>query len=611
MLSRQIGKIIRGNATPFQLFSACILGCMLAFLPGLSQAPGSIVILTFALIVLNANLPLAVLIAVVAKLAAIALTPASFAVGRFLLDGPTSGLFQSAINAPVLALCGLEYYTVTGGLCMGCIFGVVAGFLIVRALTALRKKMAALEEGSETFKKLSSSPVTKILTWVFLGGDAKKGSWNDVMQKKMGLPVRPLGIVFVVLAGLVIFLVVQFGRGPIMTAALQDGLEKANGATVDIAKAEVDFKEGKMTLSGLAIADANNLDFDLLRAATLEADIGTASILSKRMKLDRVVINNAGHNVKRETTAYRVGPPPAVSPPPPAKEDSDSKTLDDYLEEAKVWKERLAKLKEWMEKLSGPEGEDGEAQPPSPTDGEAFEDWLARQIEIAGYDGVRAEHLLTAAPAFTVGELVINGLSTAELQDETIDLNALNLSTHPWLVPGDKSINVKSSKGTLAANIQLGGTASTNAANIFAFHYNGLPTDKVAAGLKLGGEQALSGGTMDVSANGSWKNEGGLVVDLPLQVHLKDVDVTIPGGNSTKVAALNIPIGIEGPLDNPRIKVESKAFADVVKQAALAKGKQLLQDKAGKELEKVLGDKVKLPGGASGLLNNFLGGGKK
>lgn len=116
---------------------------------------------------------------------------------------------------------------------------------------------------------------------------------------------------------------------------------------------------------------------------------------------------------------------------------------------------------------------------------------------------------------------------------------------------------------------------------------------------------------MDVVANGSWKNEGGLVVDLPLQVRLKDVDVTIPGGNSTKVAALDIPIGIEGPLDNPRIKVESKAFANVVKQAALEKGKQLLQEKAGKEIEKALGDKIKLPGGAKGLLNNFLGGGKK
>lgn len=615
MISRQIGKIIRGNATPFQLFSACILGSMLAFMPGFGQAPGAILILIFALIVLNANLTMALLVGIVAKLAAIALTPASFAVGRFLLDGPTSGLLQTAINAPVLALCGLEYYTVTGGLLMGLLFGIVSGFALVRALTSLRKKMASLEEGSEMFKKLSGSTWSKLLTWIVLGGDAKKGSWDDVMQKKVEFPVRPLGIAFVVLAGLLIFLVVQFGKGPIMTAALQDGLEKANGATVDIGNAEMDFKENKLTLTGLAIADAANLDFDSLRAAKLEADIGTASLLSKRLKLDRVVISNADHQIKRDTRAYRVGPLPEVSEPPPAKDDGAGKTMDDYLNDAKVWKERLAKAKEWFEKISGPKDEDGNSQPPAPENKEAFEEWLARQIEIAGYNGVRAEHLLTAAPTFTIGELIIDNLKTAQLPDETIDIQAINLSTHPWLVNEEKSIVIKSSKDTVGATIQLGGRGTTNSGNAFNFHYRGLPTDQVAGSLKLGGEQALSGGTMDIVSNGSWRDANGLVVDLPLQVQLNNVNVTLPGGAGKQaIESLTIPIGIEGPMDNPRIKVESKAFAEIIKQAALAKGKQFLKDKAGKELEKVLGDKAKLPGGlgekAGGLLNNFLGGKK-
>lgn len=605
MISRQIGKIVRGNATPFHIFSACILGSMVAFLPGFSQAPGMFVVLFFALAILNANLPMAVLVGLIAKLAAIALTPASFSVGRFLLDGPTSGLFQSAVNAPFLALCGLEYYTVTGGLMMGIIFGAVAGFVVVRMLTALRKKMAAMEEGSETFKKLSASKTSRILTWIVLGPDAKKGSWEDVLQKKMGMPVRPLGIALVALLAVLIFVVVQFGKGPILTAALQDGLEKANGATVDLKEAEMDFGEGKLTISGLAVADASNLDFDILRAATLEADIGTASILSKRMKLDRVVISNADHEVKRDTRAYRVGPPPKVSEPPPAK-DGEGKTIDDYINDAKVWKERLAKVKEWIEKMSGPEDEEGGTGAPSPEDKESYEDWLNKQIQTAGYHGVRAEHLLTAAPTFTVGELVIDKLRAPQLPGETIDINAKNLSTHPWLLKEEKSIVIKSSKDTVGATIQLGGS-STNA---FSFHYRGLPTDQVAGSLKLGGEQALSGGTVDIVTQGSWRNAGGLVVDLPLQVRLNNVDLSLPGVGKQKVASLDIPIGIEGPLDNPRIKVESQAFAGAVKDAALAQGKQLLQERAGAELEKALGDK-KLPGEAGNLLKGLLGGGKK
>ena len=609
MISRKIGKILRGNATPFQIFSACILGSMVAFLPGLTQAPGMFLILFFALAILNANLTMALLVGLIAKLAAIALTPASFAVGRFLLDGPTSGLFQSAINAPVLALCGLEYYTVSGGLLMGLVFGAVAGFVVVRMLTAMRKKMAALEEGSEMFKKLSASKTSRLLTWIFLGPDAKKGSWDDLLQKKMGMPVRPLGIAFVGLLAVLVFLLVQFGKGPILTAALQDGLEKANGATVDLKEAKMDLGEGKLTISGLAVADASNLDFDILRAVNLEADIGAASILSKRMKLDRVVISNADHEVKRDTRAYRVGPPPVISEPPPAK-DPDSKTIDDYINDAKIWKERLAKVKEWMEKISGPEDEKGGSQAPSPENKEAFEEWLRQQVAVAGYNGVRAEHLLTAAPTFAIGELVIDKLKSSQFPDETIDINAKNLSTHPWLLKEEKSIVIKSSKDTIGATIQLGGGPSTTGTNAFSFHFRGLPTDQVAGSLKLGGEQAISGGTVDIVSQGNWRHSGGLVVDLPLQVRLNNVDLTIPGAGKQKVASLDIPIGIEGPLDNPRIKVESKAFANAVKDAAIDKGKQMLQEKAGEQLNKVLGDK-KLPGEAGNLLKGFLGGKKR
>lgn len=611
MISRQIGKIIRGNATPFQLFSACVLGSMLAFLPGFGQAPGAILILIFALIVLNANLTLAVLVGTVAKIAAIVLTPASFAVGRILLDGPTSGLFQSAINAPVLALCGFEYYTVSGGLFIGALFGIVAGFGIGRILVALRKTMASLEECSELFKKISGSRTTRLISWIVLGPDAKKGSWNDVMQKKVGLPVRPLGIVFVAIACALLFLVVQFGKGPIMTAALQAGLEKANGATVDIGNAQIDFKENKLTITGLAIADASNLDFDLLRAATVEADISTASLLSKRMKLDRVVISNAEHNVKRDTLAYRIGPPPEVSPAPPTTDEGEGKTIDDYLKNAKIWKERLAKAKELLDKISGPKDEEGKAQAPAPENKEAFEDWLKGQINVSGYNSVRAEHLLTGTPRFMIGELIIDQLKTPMLPDKTIDFMARNLSTHPWLVSEEKSIVIRSSKNTVGFNLQLGSGGAANSSNAFEFHYRGLPTDQITGSLNLGGEQLLGGGTMDIVAKGSWKHDKGVVIDLPLSVQLNNATISLPG-NAGKhpIDSLTIAVGIAGPLDNPRIRVDSKAFAEAVKQAALATGTQFIRDRAGKELEKVLGDKIKLPGRAGGLFNKILGGKK-
>ncbi len=605
MITRKLGKLLRGNATPFQLFSACILGSMLGFMPGMTQASGLIVVLTFALLVLNANIGLALLFFGITKLASLALMPVSFKAGQFLLDGPTRGLFQGFINAPVLALFGFEYYATTGGLLIGTVVGIIAGFAVVKAITGFRKKMVSLEETSEAFKKFTSTGWAKFGTWLFLGSGVKKDSYADLLNKKMGLPVRPMGIVLVLLLAVAGWGAVQMGKGPIMTKALKDGLAQANGATVDLENAEFDFKENRLTITGLAIADATALDTDILRAAKLEADVGAADLLRKRLRLDRLVISDASHGEKRSTPGKHIGNPPKISEPPPAKE-GDAKTMDDYLSQAKEWKAKLAKLKEWMEKLSGPKKEGEGAEAPK---GETLEERLRRQVEQLGYANVRADHLLTKSPLFIIGELLAEKVRVVQLPDETLDIKARNLSTHPWLVAEDKDIVITSSKDSVGARILLGGSTTNTAGNAFDFHYRGLATDAVASGIKFGGKTPISGGTMDIFAKGTWKNEGGMVVDLPLAVTLKNAKITVPGGGETTLESLNIPIGIEGPLDNPRIKVESKAFANVLAQAGMQKAKDLIKDKAGAEIEKALGGK--LPGGAKSLLDGFLGGKKK
>src|SRR5688572_11570088 len=110
--TRKIGKILRGKATPLQVILASLLGGMLGFVPGFFlpgdlgggflQAPGLLLTLLFLALILNANLGVFGLVTLVAKLLSLALLPASFEVGRALLDGPTRGLFQAIVNAPVL-----------------------------------------------------------------------------------------------------------------------------------------------------------------------------------------------------------------------------------------------------------------------------------------------------------------------------------------------------------------------------------------------------------------------------------------------------------------------------------------------------------------------------
>ena len=191
MITRKIGKILRGQATPLQIMLACILGAMMGFVPGFLNGPGLMVSLFLLLVVLNANLGLAILIGALAKAVSFPLLPVSFVTGRVLLDGPTQGLFKSIINAPVLALFGMDHYATTGGMVVGLIFGIISGITIVKMVSRFRSTMAGLEESSAAFQKLTSTRWARTLTWIFLGGGRGKATYSDMLTKKMGNPTFP------------------------------------------------------------------------------------------------------------------------------------------------------------------------------------------------------------------------------------------------------------------------------------------------------------------------------------------------------------------------------------------------------------------------------------
>ena len=596
-LTRQIGKVLRGNSTPFQLMLACILGSLLGFVPGLQQAPGLLLALIFVLIILNANLALGALTGILAKLISMPLIPISYKVGKILLDGPLQGFFKSFVNAPVFAFFGFEYYAVVGGQLVGLVFGIIVGVMVTKGMTSFRRKMADLEKNSEKYKKFSSNFFVKALAWIFLGGGDKKKSWDDFLQKKIGNPIRPLGVVFVILCVGLLYCLSLFVKGPILTAALRSGLERANGATVDVKNAEVDFKENRLTVTGLAVADPTNLKINLIEADKLEADIDASDLLRKRIRLDKVHVVDATHGNERRVPGIHIGPPPKVSNPPPAK-DPNQKTIDDYIKEAAEWKEKLAKLKEWVEKASGTK--EGIEEKVSKLPGKDKK----QEAEKPDYYFDRALHLLEESPTFTVGELLAEKVNVPFLKDETIDIKCMNLSSHPKLVKEDKDIVITSSKDTFGGRIFLGGPSGKEEDVYgFTFHYNDLPADEALGGIKLGGSQPIQGGTIDIKTDGGWENQNGeMFVDLPVTVTLTGATINIPELGKSQLDTLALPVNINGPLDNPRVKVDTKAFTDVLLEA----GKGVLKNKINSEIQKQIGDNV-----PKGLLDGLLQGSKE
>ena len=628
MFIRKIGSILRGKATPFQIIAAAILDAMIGFVPGFLNGPGVTIFLLLVLVILNANLAVAGLVGLGSKLLCYLLLPASFHLGRFLMDGPLESLFRWLVNTPVLALFGFDHYATTGGLIIGAIVGLVAGLILVSAVNRFRRKMADVQEHSERYKKFAGKFWVKALTWILIGGGHGKKTYAQLMEKRVGNPIRPLGAALAVLTVVFVIIGYQFLSGPIVTMGLQRGLEQANGATVDLDSAELDLAAGKLRIVGLAMADPNALDTNLLAADELEADIAAKDLLRKRITFDRIVMREATSGSKRVRPGVLVndGPQPADEP----ETTEGEKTIDDYMQQAEQWKKRLAQIRDWLERMSGP-----------PDDDESWSERVKRRAEELGYGRVIAEHLIDGWPTLTILELEADGVRAVQLDGEVLDIRAKNLSTHPGLLAGPPEISVTSRSEKLAAAVKFGELAKAIAGqaaaeNAFAFKYVGLPVEALEDSLQFGGDPLLRDGTIDINLAGSWAQKGVGYIDMPLQVTLHDTTIALPGTKPAPIREMMIPIGLRGPMDNPAIFLDDQLLADALLQAGateLANRAQAEADKlAGKATEELreklgeqLGDKAgeiigedmlddatkDLGEGVGDALKGLLGGDKK
>ncbi|MFG0284861.1 MAG: hypothetical protein ACF8R7_10610 [Phycisphaerales bacterium JB039] len=610
MLSRKIGKLIRGKVTPAQIAMACVLGAMLGFVPSLRTSPGLVLALTALVLVLNANLFIAAVIAGGAKLLSLLIMPVQFEVGRLVLDGPLSGLMGALINAPVLAWFGFEYYTTTGGIVLGLLVGVLCAAALVAALTQLRRRLSKLETGSERFQKITAKKWVRALLWILVG--KRKKSYEELLAKRVGLPIRPLGVVAAVLMVGLVWIGALFLSEPLITSGLQRGLEQANGATVDIGSATVDLSEGRMVVTGLAMADPENLSTDIFRAATVEAKISTSDLLRKRMAIDTLVAADASTGKQRRTPGQLIGPKKKPPAPKPAEE---GKPIDEYLKEAEKWKDRLEQARKWLEELSRKkdeaEPEAGPGAPPAERR-ETLRERLAREIAEKGYARVAAAHLIEGAPTLLVRDTRVEGMTAEQAPGEVFDVRAQNVSTQPWLVEQPPRVSVASRSGAYEAEVVLGSAMSAQQSSTLKLARRGIPGDDVGRAIASGsgsGAAPLAGGTVDALIEGAFRPEW---IDLPLNVTVRNSTITIPGAGSAQVEQLALPIGVVGPMNAPSIDIDSEAWSKALAQAGASQLANQLKGEAQKEIDKAtekvtdeIGDK------ARDALGGLLGGKKK
>ncbi len=602
---RKLAKLLRGEATPFQLFMACLLGGMLAYIPSPLNAPALFISIIFLLIILNANLFLSALVGGIVKLIALASAPFAFEFGKYLIDGPLQPQFRTFINSPFFAYFGFDYYVIPGGLILGAGFGIVFGWLMLKLILGFRKKIAGLEENSEKYKEWIEKRWVKFTTKLVFGGRNPKKSYNDILQKKIGNPIRILGVVFVALFALVVYASNQLLTRSIVSAVVQDSLERVNGATVDLEYADINWKSGKVEIVNLAMADPEKLTTDLLRTEKVEADLNIQELLRKHVVVDKMTLRGATHGQKRTRPAGLIRKEPWITPPDidPYKDAADVDKIDEYIDKYEVWRERLAQFREWLEYFSG----DDEAA----RDSKSLEEWLEEEVREKGYNEVRAEHLIAEAPSLWIRELSAEKVRTEginELNDETIDIRGKHLSTHPKILGLSPSLEMVSSGKTFEFILNLGGVAAKedeSKENAIAMAFRGFPAEKAFRKLKRKGEMIVQGGTIDFEGIGIWMPEKHGSIEFPLTLTLRKPNIEI-GGKLRELEELVFPVEIYGVLDRPRIRVDGKALQASILKAGQREAVRLATDEGKKFLQEELGDEY---GGALGdAVGNWLGG---
>jgi len=583
MLTRRLGSILRGRATRLQVMLACTLGGALGFVPGFflpsdlaggfAQAPGLILLLLSVALIANVNLAVFSLTTVVAKLLSLPLLAVSYTVGTWLLDGPLQGLFGWLCNFPVTAWFGLEHYATSGGLVLGVLFGGALGWLINRVLRGFRAHMVGVESSSERYRKMAGRWWVKLLAWAFLGSGKGKKTWQEVAeQASKDRPFRLLGVGLALLLCIGALAFQRWLSTPLLTRGLQSALAAGNGATVDLQAASVHLGSGVVQIEGLAVADRGRLDRDLVAADELTMSIDISQLLRRRFVIDSVKAVGARAGTRRDSPGVLL--PGAEPEPEPQPAPSDVPTIEDYLEEYQLWKQRLAQVRKWVEVVF----EEDPIEAPS-----AEEEARDRQerIEIAGFAGVVAEHLLVKAPRVLIRKIDIEGMTWSHGDaTDLLTLRLRNVSSAPELTDAPSTVSLGTASGKFA--LHFAGPDAEQAGIGVALSCHGIAVDRLFSILRISGQSPLRGGTLDLECGGrlSRSDGGAMTVDLPFSATLHDTTITAPGG-STRLDELVLPAELYGDVTRPSIRFDGKALRHALVTIGKRELAQLIEQHSG------------------------------
>lgn len=559
-------RIIFSPSTPAQLILVSLLGFIFGFIPGFGYSPFLFVGVILLVLLLRVNIGLFVILAFIAKLLSYPLEVVSFNAGRFLVDGFTQPIFKAAVNTPVLAYAGFEYYLVTGALFVAIVLGLIFGFIIAKIYKKFISKLANVQAGSELYQKMTNKLSVKIASKIIFGKNISKVDWQKIQSRKFRQPIRIWGLALVILAVVGLAFAPSILEIAMVSNIIKQQLTKANGATVDYDSLKLDLGDAKLQINGLGAADPKNLDKDRFYASNISASLDISGLLVKQIALKDVVVDGVSLDKQRTSKGELYSNPEQANI---VDSKDNTQTADEFMKyagdkfqqvnindinkEATKTADTAKSIKQAVEVLA-------KFRPASSEDtsDEKQKAVVKQEAEVYGYADVKNDTLRDKAPEFTIYNMDIKNYVNDGV---TYEAKVMNLSTAPEILAKPTSIDVKSvSNNDLDVKVVISNQPKVD--NTVSFDFKNLAGDALK-GLTVKGA-GINADSLDVLGNGKWHfaSVNNVGFNIPLNLNLNNVAISF-GKVKQKLSTLSLKAILSGDLNNVGFAIDASSVTQL------------------------------------------------
>ncbi|MFC1763093.1 hypothetical protein ACFL6U_13555 [Planctomycetota bacterium] len=578
---KKIIRLLRGQVSPLLAGLSVGLGFWFGLMPGFY---GIHALLLVILLLLNIPIGLFILFIGIGKAISLAIAPLLYHSGNFIAEH-LSGIITLFGKIPIAGMSDFSHPALVGGLLLGPILGILVGFGFGQMILGFRKTWLKLEENTEKFNAWYNKGWVKLVDRIVIGKRGAKDA-RQALEARSKL-FRKAGVALAAILLVILLVISMLFQKQVVRKQAVTKLSQANGATVDIKELNLSPFSGTMELTGLGVADRENLNKNAVQVGQASARANVYQMSLGKLVMEQVKVSDVTFGQTRPTPGALIASDAASSDSTDTQEpgrretpDVNGTDLQQYLNKYEDFKAWLEKIKPWL-----PQGKDADAPEETP---HKYLDYLF------------AKGGPEAAVRMLAKEIILEKVLLSDKQFGSSTLQFTNLNDAPQAAKLPIGMRIDSEQGPsleMQMHFDDPETPGKVSGSFAAFDLSKLQSD-LKSDNAVQFQSGLASGTLTGAITRDW-------IDLTVSAKLTDLQASAQGGlfgldaNTTRQAfemikELDATLNINGPLSDPKVSFAAtdlkQQILDASKQRLLKEVDDQIKNKAPEEVQELLKD---------------------